>query len=371
MKSVVVKFIKDNFTPPNKNTGNCRLGVKSRIEFIDLAKGVCIILVVLFHCGLFDGFPGVDALRMPLYFMLSGLFFKDYGGIYNLMEKKINKLLVPFISFFLLGLLAHWFHFGRFDYAVLLDPVYTNQMVNLPVWFLICLFWINLIYCVISVYVRPLLLKGFFVCFFGAVGYILSAYDIYLPYFLCSAFSALPFFFVGMMLRKLPLLYPNSYGVYELVAAVIILGVGLIYSVLFDNPHMKFRSNEFDGRPLEIYMLSISLVIGLLLLCKRMKWMPIVSYVGRYSIIVLGLHGVVMTILSYCDPTLNPKFSPILISVITLSICWLAIPFMIRYFPRFTAQKDLIHLPRRKPKVVAVEAPEAVEAIETVEEEKS
>ena len=59
-----------------------------RIEYIDLAKGFCIMLVVLEHVAR----PLVDqdtstavclnicgTFRMPLYFILSGIFFKDYS----------------------------------------------------------------------------------------------------------------------------------------------------------------------------------------------------------------------------------------------------------------------------------------------------
>lgn len=53
---------------------------KQRIDFIDLAKGVCILLVVLGHIGIPISLPGMNSMRMPLYFILSGLFFKDYGG---------------------------------------------------------------------------------------------------------------------------------------------------------------------------------------------------------------------------------------------------------------------------------------------------
>ena len=53
---------------------------KKRIEFIDLAKGVCILMVVMGHCGFPIDIPGWEIVRMPLYFILSGLFFKDYGG---------------------------------------------------------------------------------------------------------------------------------------------------------------------------------------------------------------------------------------------------------------------------------------------------
>lgn len=51
-----------------------------RIDFIDLAKGVCIFLVVIGHCGVPIDIPGFEIVRMPLYFILSGLFFKEYGG---------------------------------------------------------------------------------------------------------------------------------------------------------------------------------------------------------------------------------------------------------------------------------------------------
>ena len=53
---------------------------KKRIEYIDLAKGVCILLVVFAHIhpdltryswGVF-----FDSFRMPLYFFLSGHFFQ-------------------------------------------------------------------------------------------------------------------------------------------------------------------------------------------------------------------------------------------------------------------------------------------------------
>ena len=71
-----------------------------RIEFIDLAKGICILLVVLLHIGIDVNFWGTTSMRMPLYFVLSGLFFKDYGSLYNLLIKKTNRLIIPFLFVF-------------------------------------------------------------------------------------------------------------------------------------------------------------------------------------------------------------------------------------------------------------------------------
>lgn len=72
---------------------------KKRIDFIDLAKGICIIMVVVGHCGATINIPGWEIVRMPLYFILSGLFFKDYGGWVKFLIQKTNKILIPFLFF--------------------------------------------------------------------------------------------------------------------------------------------------------------------------------------------------------------------------------------------------------------------------------
>lgn len=61
---------------------------KGRIEFIDLAKGICILLVVMIHVGVPEYIPGLYAAKVPIFFLLSGLFFlkkvnffKKGGGI--------------------------------------------------------------------------------------------------------------------------------------------------------------------------------------------------------------------------------------------------------------------------------------------------
>ena len=77
---------------------------KERIEYIDLAKGFCILLVVFAHIhpdltryswGVF-----FDSFRMPLYFFLSGIFFKKYSGIQEFGVKKINNLIIPLLFFY-------------------------------------------------------------------------------------------------------------------------------------------------------------------------------------------------------------------------------------------------------------------------------
>lgn len=43
----------------------------------------------------------LSSFTMPLYFFVSGLFFKSYEGFGGFLARKVDKLLVPFLIFYL------------------------------------------------------------------------------------------------------------------------------------------------------------------------------------------------------------------------------------------------------------------------------
>lgn len=78
------------------------MGLK-RIEYIDLMKGICIILIILLHSSVGFHYDYINDMlknmRIPLYFCLSGLFFKEYNGFCDFVVRKFNKLIIPYIFF--------------------------------------------------------------------------------------------------------------------------------------------------------------------------------------------------------------------------------------------------------------------------------
>lgn len=71
-----------------------------RIEYIDIAKGMGIILMIMGHIGygeLFHRF--IHAFHMPLFYFCAGLFFKEANAfdMRNYINKKAKRLLVPYI----------------------------------------------------------------------------------------------------------------------------------------------------------------------------------------------------------------------------------------------------------------------------------
>ncbi|MBV7532005.1 acyltransferase [Chitinophaga sp. sic0106] len=95
------------------STGAAHITPASRYQWIDYARGIAIVLVVyrhmlygLQHSGLsipqyaLDGNNMLYSFRIPLFFLLSGLFFKrglEKRGAVGYLEERSNNLLYPYL----------------------------------------------------------------------------------------------------------------------------------------------------------------------------------------------------------------------------------------------------------------------------------
>ncbi len=322
---------------------------KKRIEFIDLAKGVCIILVVMGHCGAMVEIPGMSVVRMPLYFILSGLFFKTYGGFGNFTIKKTNKILIPFLFFYLLGCIAYYaIKFIAPDLLIteargLWDIFDNRQFFNGPIWFLLCLFWCNLIFAAISINVKSEIVRILIIVVLGSIGYLLGHYDVFVPLFLDVAMTSLPFFCFGYYLKKTQLLYPNGYDKYNPLIFLLFYAPAVLVSYYFDF-RLSFHYNAVVN-PLAACFVAVMSVLAILFLCKMIGRVPIISYAGRYSIVILCVHHfinrpalVVLRRLLGVDSDMLPWC----VFGVTIVLSIALIPICVRFIPWFVAQKDLI-----------------------------
>lgn len=338
--SIIKEFFRENFFRTNHEAKPGR----QRIEFIDLAKGICILFVLLYHVGYTWYTPLVQAIRIPLYFILSGLFFKDYGDFAHLLVKKVNRLIIPFLFFFVLGILAALCTDRSASVSRILQEPFIGPFINNgAIWFLLCLFWVNLFYYFIHTKVRNTAGRLAVCIGIGLTGLLMYRLEIYLPLFLSSALSSTPFFFVGVQLRRIPILYRTEHDKVILIVAVTILIALFTYCQMRYTPNIGFKDNIYIGNYFEIIIISVLGVISFLILCKVVKWLPIISYMGRYSIIILGLHCIFIDY-GYLPFHLltGHNFTMAEILVLTLLLSWLAIPVFKRYFGKFCAQKDLI-----------------------------
>lgn len=328
---------------------------KKRIQFIDLAKGFCILLVVLIH--VFGGLSNQWLLmcgyfRMPLYFFLSGLFFKKYDGFLSFLIKKGQKLLIPFSLFFCLVSIPSIFltyYIEHHDFqgitSTFIDEYGAlNLGINGSIWFLFCLFEVNILFYIMIIICKnnaKLLITLTFI--FGIIGYLLNVYNIFVCLWLDTAFTALPFFGIGWILNKKKILLYGSFSKNDFLLLISCFTLLLLIKYYHsENYVISYQTNVYKESIIFLYLGGLVGTLFVVLISKAIKKLPLVSYVGRYSIVLLTTNliyiFIIRNILYKCgiDQNLTIVNSLVFITVIILSFP--TIHYGIRYLPLFFAQ---------------------------------
>ena len=136
---------------------------QKRIEYFDLMKGICIVLVVVCHCYEELGlsvenkhlWSMLEHLRMPLYFFLSGMFFKEYSSFVDFVIRKTNKLIIPFLFFVIITVIPKLIT-GEVELGLIPIKKHFTWMIKYGgyLWFLRTLFFANILYSVVHKYIK-------------------------------------------------------------------------------------------------------------------------------------------------------------------------------------------------------------------------
>ena len=286
---------------------------------------------------------------MPLYFILSGLFFKQYEGFVGFVKRKTNKLLIPFLFFlYFTSIIPHHFitHLSATK-ALLVD---REVIFNMPIWFLLCLFEINIIFYLIQwmATVFPARARTAVVIvvslLVGMLGMWLGYNHLPITLFVDTAFSALPLFVFGWWLGRKTDFLRTPFTPRTDVPLVIVCG--LIVGLLAEPMYWTYNSFTLDSIKVA-YLCGIAGTLMVLTLSKLVKRLPLVSYWGRYSIMILCTHYPVKMLLTYAmGRWLTGTALTAAVFLVTLAICHMLIPVMRRLLPHVTAQRDLIPVSR-------------------------
>jgi fucose 4-O-acetylase-like acetyltransferase len=126
-----------------------------RIGYLDIAKGLGILLVVLGHNDLKSYAPLVFKIvysfHMPLFFFISGMFFKPETPFIQLIKKRFHTLVKPyFFSILLIYFVALFFSgtmgFYTIGYRIAKAFYGTGYYLDwVQMWFIPALFVVNLV----------------------------------------------------------------------------------------------------------------------------------------------------------------------------------------------------------------------------------
>lgn len=287
-----------------------QLEKQQRVEWVDIAKGIGILLVVLGHClppySLMNRI--IFSFHMPLFFIISGFFFNKSNNFITILKKRIISLLVPYY-FTCLMLLFLWFIFECPNPIIdtpiqsiknilvnhIIGYLYGSGNVNIcksirniqPVgaaWFIPCLFVVNVLYfifCNIKNVIRRLI----YIILCASLGIVIGKY-VYLPFSVDVAFIGVIFFIEGNIIFKyIHILYKKEIIVFVIVFFII----SLFY---IENISMNDRVYHYlIPQVIQATLGSLFCIYISIFINKNINFLQnILSFIGRNSIIILLYH---------------------------------------------------------------------------------
>ncbi|MBC1499818.1 acyltransferase family protein [Listeria weihenstephanensis] len=280
--------------------------MNQRLIWIDNLKAYGIILVVIGHCVVLSAdYPYTGLLmkliysfHMPLFFFISGFLFRGKGtGKY--FYKKWKTLLVPYFIFQVISVLfINSFYYvtagqlERDPLSTLLSVFYLNGNVgwNAPLWFLVVLFILDVLYYFFSKWSERTGIQMALVLLSCVVGWLLSETGIKFPFGLQIVFSCFLFYYLGNMTKKYNVLKLLSRSLVVYMLLLTLAGSFLIGSMFWLNgPRLVSMYDNYFGTNYILFVLTaLSGIVFSVLLFQMVQKVGVFTVFGKEAIILIG-----------------------------------------------------------------------------------
>lgn len=347
----------------------------NRILWLDLTKLFGIFLIVFGHMSLYSENlkwlnTYVYSFHVPLFFVLSGYLFdkyKDYSFL-NFLKKKATTILIPYFVFSILFLIIY-LALGA-SVAESLNKQMSSSLSSLflgilyatgdklpqnaPLWFLPCLFVVEILYFLISKVCKNNKTAITVICIILCLLFLYIKLPL-LPWSLNSAFIMLLYFNLGNL--KIPNIKNNMYNI---ILIVILLIAGFLLQ-LQNKINVSVMTNCYGN---QIIFLSSSFlsIMGYYLLFKSLpvvgNWISKLAGIGKNTLGILIFHKLFVilfqTKLGLITNFLNngnlfiSLIVALMATIVTILICSVITNFINKYFSFLFGNVSSIHIRREK-----------------------
>lgn len=292
--------------------------LKTRDQTVDVLRGIGIVLMIMGHIGFGTKFDlWIHAFHMPMFYIISGYFFKkeivktDY-----FISKKSKELLLPYFSFALIGIFvaytmggAQGLIFWSAVRNILFSPNQGMPPSDPAIWFLVVLFWINVMFHYLHKWFGKNNGVLFTVCMLiGFAGmYLIKREQVILPLGLDAAFVGLAFMSTGYLFKEY---MEKKYWKKILNMPIIIFLILGVFNIIliFFNGTANFRAGIYNN----LFLNWFNAVLATVLLWNLSKWITKLSNkirlvkipaegvaeIGKHSIIFLAMNQILLEVLA-------------------------------------------------------------------------
>lgn len=320
-----------------------------RIAWIDIAKGLGILFVVIGHVRTISFIHDwIYLFHMPLFFLLSGIVFKVDEHWMPCIRKKVIHLLLPYVFFMVLLVPLRYVtdYFCTGEWATFRLSMLGLSYFDKPLWFIFALFIVIAVMRTLFSYVKSKIIIVMTVILLSIFGYILLLHKIELPIHVSRAFFVLPFFAFGILFKK----YQSDNSVKMVLLSTLCFALG-IWGLLTGHVCLDTLKMQIDNNPLFVYfpafggsMLVLYASKGMSLFQLRGKiekkskisqlTNSIFAYLGRNSFYVFAVHHPFICFLNsiFYSSMTETVFSPCyaILLIITSTLFSLSIGFILK-----------------------------------------
>lgn len=279
-----------------------------RIDWVDAAKGIGILLVIIGHSVSFSPIRGaIFSFHMPLFFICSGITFRfsdSIGvwwtkvcrafpktvllafGLYTLrtfLACVKNALLGNAVEISIVEMLCTMFYSSG---------VAVSDRVSAigAVWFLVALFFCRSIMdCVHLIAAKHCVLIATILCLIG----IFVSRIFWLPLSLDIALATGFFFIFGYKYKDMLNKACQEHNNHVLIVNGVIWAITLLLTALIAGEYLEFATRDYPLFPL-CYITALSGCTSCFAVMIKIKHIPklyeIVCYIGRKSMLLYGIH---------------------------------------------------------------------------------
>lgn len=295
--------------------------MKNRIQFIDTAKGIGIILMVLGHIGLGSQvYSSIYSFHMPLFFFISGLLFSTPDK--KKLIKRCKAILIPYFSLGLIYLAISWVVSG-FDIDKLYHLFWDNSC-GLPIesalWFLTAFLACQLVYSLLDHFIKNHYYLLMLSCTIAMISCIITKlFGIILPFSIQAGMVGLLYFSVGRFLSVCGF-YNNKTTV---KSAIFLIAIPTLLVAAAFLPLHNMRTGTYGIIPItEIIALILSICVVYFAKTIPNAIQKPISHYGRNSIVYLGINHATILSIKYLLANQTIIGNPIILKACQIVLCF-------------------------------------------------
>lgn len=337
---------------------------KKRILWIDYTKTICIYFVLLGHAHTTQPLTDfIYAFHMPLFFFLSGTLFsfEKHPTFKEFALKRFKRIMVPYLWINLITYIF-WLFVGRnFGMDSSHETVWYDSLLstllgigkiehNIPMWFFLCLYTLEIIYYIIFKPLKNNTRKTIIVLFvIACLGYINYRFNPFpLPFYLGPALVGMVFYGIGNVAAHH---IKEFYTIKPVHIVILLFSFLILLFVSQKNGYVIMSDNNYQNYLL--FFVSSLAGIGMFVIIGN--WLSIkpfskkfITYVSQNTLLINSFHLLVFSILKGImvfvlhiplESLYGHNAAAILFAAVSLVLC-LPVAYIInRYFPFIVGKK--------------------------------